>query len=98
MEERYAGAVFDQVPQRRFGFVLSGTQGDNAFYEHVTFACDGRIAHGWQMTFPVNQRAVYDLVADEMDRTYSQTTKPNGRCTVGATSTSDRRVGHDGRE
>jgi hypothetical protein len=32
-EEHYTGAVFDRIPQRKFGFVLSGTQGDKAFYE-----------------------------------------------------------------
>jgi len=32
-EEHYAGAVFDRIPRRKFGFVLSGTQGDKAFYE-----------------------------------------------------------------
>ena len=96
MVERYAGAVFDQVPQRKLGFVLSGTQGDNAFYERVTFACDGRAIHGWQMIFPVSQRALYDLVADEMDRTYTQRTKTNARCSEGSTPT--RKAGHDGRE
>src|SRR5262245_22859994 len=95
MEERYAGAFFDQVPQRKFGFVLSGTQGDNAFYESVTFACDSRVVHGWQMIFPVSQRALYELVADEMDRTYTQRTKLNARCSEGSTSTSGRKAGHD---
>jgi curved DNA-binding protein CbpA len=96
--ERYAGAVFDQVPQRKLGFVLSGTQGDNAFYERVTSACDGRAVLGWQMIFPVSQRALYDLLADEMDRTYTQRTKPNARCSEGSTSTMGRKAGHDGRE
>jgi curved DNA-binding protein CbpA len=80
MEARYAGAVFDQVPQHKFGFVLSGTQGSNAFYERVTFACDGRTIHGWQMVFPVSRRTLYDLVADEVDRTYTQRTRPSAQC------------------
>jgi hypothetical protein len=98
MVERYAGAVFDQVPPRKLGFVLSGTQGESAFYERVAFACDGRAVHGWQIIFPVSQRALYDLVADEMDRTYTQRTKPNTRCGEGSTSTAGRKAGHDGRE
>jgi len=97
MEERYAGAVFDPVPQRKFGFVLSGTQGDNAFYEHVTLACDGRAVHGWLMIFPVNQRTLYDLVANEVDRTYAQRMKPNARCSERSTSTIGRKAGEDGR-
>jgi curved DNA-binding protein CbpA len=73
MAARYAGAVFDNasVPQRKFGFVLSGRQRGSAFYERVTFACDGRSIHGWQMIFPVSRRTLYDLVADEVDRTYT---------------------------
>jgi DnaJ domain len=98
MVERYAGAVFDQVPPRKLGFVLSGTQGESAFYERVTFACDGRAVHGWQIIFPVSQRALYDLVADEMDRTYTQRTKPNARCGEGSTATAGRKASHDGRE
>jgi curved DNA-binding protein CbpA len=97
MVEHYAGAVFDQVPQRKFGFVLSGTQGDSAFYERVTFACDGRAVLSWQMIFPVSQRALYDLVADEMDRTYTQSAKPNARCSERSTSTMGRKAGDDGR-
>jgi curved DNA-binding protein CbpA len=79
MEERY-GAVFDQMPQHRFGFVLSGTLGDWAFYERVTFSCDGRAIHGWQMIFPVSHRTLYDLVADEMSRIYTQRTRLGAPC------------------
>jgi hypothetical protein len=32
------------------------------------------------MLFPVSQRTVYDLVADEVDRTYKQRTKPGTQC------------------
>jgi hypothetical protein len=98
MIKHYAGAVFDQVPQRKLGFVLSGIQGDNAFYERVTLTCDGRAIHGWRMIFPVSQRALYDLVVDEMDRTYIQRTKPNARCSEGSTSTVGRKGGDNGRE
>ena len=97
MEEQYAGAVFDQVPLRKFGFVLSGTQGNKAFYERVSFTCEGRVVHGWQMIFAVSQRTLYDLVANEVDRTYTQRTKPNARCSERSTSTTGRRVGEDGR-
>lgn len=80
MEEHYAGAVFEKSPQRKYGFVLSGTQGDRVFYERVTFSCDGLAIHGWQMLFPVSQRTVYDLVADEVSRTYTHRTRPGARC------------------
>jgi curved DNA-binding protein CbpA len=93
MEARYAGAVFDQVPQRKFGFVLSGTQGGDAFYEHVTFACNGRTILGWQMIFPVSRRTLYDLVADEVDRSYTQRTRPSTRCSEPLFSAAGGRVG-----
>ena len=80
MEEHYAGAVFDFIPQRKFGFVLSGTQGDKAFYERVTFACNGRAIHGWQMVFPASQRTLYDLVADAVNRSYVHKIKPGSKC------------------
>lgn len=80
MEEHYADAVFEKSPQRKYGFVLSGTQGDRVFYERVTFSCDGSAIHGWQMIFPVSQRTVYDLVADEVNRTYTHRTRPGARC------------------
>ncbi len=32
------------------------------------------------MIFPVSQRTLYDLVADEMDRAYTQKTNPRARC------------------
>lgn len=95
MEEHYVGAVFDRIPQRKFGFVLSGTQGDKAFYECVTFACDGRAIHGWQMVFPVTQRTLYDLVADEVDRSYTHRTKPSSRCSEPSTSTMRRKASED---
>jgi curved DNA-binding protein CbpA len=80
MEEHYADAAFEKSPQRKYWFVLSGTQRERAFFERVTFSCDGRSIHGWQMIFPVSQRTVYDLVADEVDRTYRQRTRPGARC------------------
>jgi len=80
IEKRYAGAVFDQTPQHKFWFVLSGTHSDKAFYERVTFSCDGRAIHGWQMIFPLSERTLYDLVAEEVHRNYTHTSGPGARC------------------
>ncbi len=80
IEKRYAGAVFDHTQQRKSWFVLSGTHGDKAFYERVTFSCDGRSIHGWQMIFPLSERTLYDLVADEVHRNYTHTSGPGARC------------------
>ncbi len=80
IKERYAGAVLDQTPQHKFWFVLSGSHGDNAFYERVTFSCDGRSIHGWQMIYPLSERTLYDLVADEVHRNYMHAGRPGERC------------------
>jgi curved DNA-binding protein CbpA len=95
MVAHYSGAVFDPIPQRRFGLVLSGTQGDKAFYERVTLACDGRAIHGWQMVFPVSQRTLYDLVADAVDRSYTHRVRPSSRCSERSPSATRRRVSKD---
>ena len=53
MEQRYSGATYDYFLQDSHLFVLSGTRGDDMFYERITFSCDGRSLHGWQLTYPV---------------------------------------------
>ena len=55
IEERYAGVVLDHTRQGKFWFVLSGTRGDNVLYERVTFACDGKLIHRWQMHLPIER-------------------------------------------
>jgi hypothetical protein len=80
IEERYAGAVIDHSQQHKNGYEVSGVHGDKAFYERVTFSCDGKSIHGWQVVFPVQERTVYDLVVDEVQRHYLQATKPGARC------------------
>ena len=80
IEQRYSDVVLDHTRLRKFWFVLSGTRGDAVFYERVTFSCDGRAIHGWQMIYPLNERTLYDLVADEVNRNYTHTSGPGTRC------------------
>jgi curved DNA-binding protein CbpA len=94
MEARYAGAIFDKVPRRKFGFVLSGRQGGSGFYERVTFACDGRAIYGWQMIFPVSRRTLYDLVAHKVDSTYTQRIRPSAQCSESLSSAGGERRHH----
>jgi hypothetical protein len=51
---------------------------EKAFYERVTFACNNRTIHGWQIVFPASQRTLYDLVADAINRSYTH--KIGSRC------------------
>ncbi len=80
MEQRYGGATYDYSPQQSHWFVLSGTRGDAMFYERITFSCDGRSLHGWQLTYPVAERAFYDRVVEEMHRRYRHSNGPGSRC------------------
>lgn len=80
IEDRYAGAVFDQTLQRKFWFVLSGTRGGNVFHERITFSCDGKSMHGWQMTYPLTERRSYDGIAKLVYRNYPHGNGPGARC------------------
>ncbi len=76
MKKRYAGASFEQAPQGRHWFALAGTLGEEAFLERVTFACDGKTLLGWQMRYPLSQRAIYDDLAKQVLRNHPHGNEP----------------------
>jgi curved DNA-binding protein CbpA len=80
MKDRYAGASFKPAPRREHWFVLSGTLGDEVFLERVTFSCDGRSMHGWQMRYPSSQRATYDELAGLILRNHPHGNGPGAGC------------------
>jgi curved DNA-binding protein CbpA len=80
MKKRYAGASFDQAPQSDYWFALSGTRGENAFYERVTFSCDRKSMHGWQMVYPSSERATYDKLARLVLRNHPHGNGPGAGC------------------
>ena len=80
LAKRYAGASLDYAPQRETWFVLSGTLGQEMFYERVSFSCDRRSFHGWLITYPVLERQFYDAVVEEMHRTYRYGKAAGWRC------------------
>jgi curved DNA-binding protein CbpA len=80
MKDRYAGAAFRPAPRARRWFALSGTIGDEVFLERVTFSCDGRSMHGWQMRYPSSQRATYDEVARLVLRNHPHGNGPGAGC------------------
>jgi hypothetical protein len=80
LAKRYAGASLDYAPQRENWFVLSGTLGQEMFYERVSFSCDRRSVHGWLITYPVLERQFYDAVVEEMHRTYRYGKAAGWRC------------------
>jgi curved DNA-binding protein CbpA len=76
IKKRYAGASFEQTPQRQHWFALAGTQGKEAFLERITFACDGKSLHGWQMRYPLSDRATYDELAKLVLRNHPHGNEP----------------------
>ena len=77
MAQRYAGASFDYTPQRGNWFVLSGTVGEEIFYERVSLSCDRRSIHGWVLAYPRAERAFYDTILAEIRSSYRHA---NARC------------------
>ena len=77
---RYAGATLDYVTGGEFWFALSGTLGDEMFYERVTFSCSRQAFHGWLMIYPVAERKVYEALVEQIDRTYRHSWSEDWRC------------------
>jgi curved DNA-binding protein CbpA len=94
--KRYADARFDYAPQRHNWFVLSGTVGEEMFYERVTYSCDGRSIHSWLLAYPIAERLFFDAIVEEMHRTYRYGLGPNLVATAslatGACSAANRRA------
>jgi len=80
LKKRYASASFDSTPLRAHWFALSGTRGENAFFERVTFSCDGKSMHGWQMVYPKSARATYDKLARQVLRNEPHGNGPDPAC------------------
>jgi hypothetical protein len=78
--ESYKDVKIDYAPVRSTWFVLSGIRGDQMFYERVTFACGGRMIHGWQLIYPVAERALYDRVVEAIHRSYRVGRGDGGTC------------------
>jgi curved DNA-binding protein CbpA len=80
MKDRYAGATFDKAPRRKHWFALSGMRGGEVFLERVTFSCDGKSMHGWQMLYPASERATYDGLAKLILSNYPHGNGPGAGC------------------
>jgi hypothetical protein len=95
---RYAGATLDYAPRREFWFVLSGTLGDETFYERVIFSCDRQSVHGWLMTYPVAERQIYDALVEQINRTYHHSWSEDWRCAGAEAANIIGQVGTDARQ
>lgn len=62
-------------PRGRSWFVLSGYRGNSIYYEKVMFSCGGSLVNVFAITYPVEQRDVYDPIVERMENIF----RP-GRC------------------
>jgi hypothetical protein len=63
-------------PSGRSWFVLSGYRGDSIYYEKVMFSCGGSLVNVFAITYPVEQRDLYDPIVERMEDTF----RPGSRC------------------
>jgi hypothetical protein len=63
-------------PRGRSWFVLSGYRGDSIYYEKVMFSCGGSLVNVFAITYPVDQRNIFDPIVERMEDTF----RPGSRC------------------
>jgi hypothetical protein len=80
LNDQYAGAEIEYAPMHAKWFVLSGTLGEQEFYERVSFTCGGRLINSWVMIYPKAQSRLYDRVVEAIARTYSPGAGRSGNC------------------
>jgi len=88
--QRYSSATIDYAPQHHLWFALSGIRGGETFYERVTFSCNGRSIHGWEMIYPATERRFYDRIVEKVHRTYKYSNGPHAHCAEARSNTSRR--------
>ena len=80
LSDIYANTNLDYTPQKQRWFVLSGTRGDETFYERVTFSCGGKLINSWAMLYPTSQKRLYDRVVEAVSKTYTAGSGADGSC------------------
>jgi hypothetical protein len=80
LEQNYPTAKLDFAPIRASYFVVSGTMGDQHFYERVSFTCGGKLINSWALLYTVDSRATYDQAIDAMSGTYAPGRGAGGAC------------------
>ena len=51
-------------------YVLSGTRGDETFYERVHFSCNNKRLDIWAVTYPTADAELYDDIVEEMHKRF----------------------------
>jgi hypothetical protein len=64
------------MPRGRSWFVISGYRGDDIYYEKVLFSCAGGVVNVFAISYPKDERHVYDPVVERMEDSF----RPSRRC------------------
>jgi hypothetical protein len=64
------------MPRGRSWFVISGYRGDDIYYEKVMFSCAGGVVNVFAISYPKDQRHLYDPVVEQMEDSF----RPSRRC------------------
>jgi hypothetical protein len=64
------------VPRGRTWFVISGYRGDDIYYEKVMFSCAGGVVNVFAISYPKEQRRLYDPVVEQMEGSF----RPSRHC------------------
>ena len=57
-------------PGGRSWFVLSGYRDEHIYYEKVMFSCAGRVVNVFAMSYPTNQRHVFDPLVERIEDSF----------------------------
>jgi hypothetical protein len=68
--QSYPGLKVDYSPVRGTWTVLSGTMGETMVYEKAMFSCGGGLISSFAMTYPVEQRSLYDRIVERIEHTF----------------------------
>ena len=80
LQESYAGADIDYARLTKRWFVISGTVGDEIFYQRVNFTCGGKLINSWAMIYPKEENRFYDRVVEAIAPTFSPGAGRSGNC------------------
>jgi hypothetical protein len=70
MSDRDAGETIDYQPQGSNWFVISGTRGDEIFYERHLISHRGEVTNGFVMSYPASRKHAYDPVVTRMSKSF----------------------------
>ena len=70
LEGRDAGERITYQDRGANWFVISGTRGNDEFYERYLLSHGGKIVNGFVMTYPARLRTAYDPIVTRMSRSF----------------------------